>query len=106
MAVIHPNLNAFPNPQGHPSYIGYPRAECWLCLYSMLVEDNGGHGVTSMMQLQSNSGDNFMEKERRLSEMIMQLQMVRQTLLTQQAEQQQSKVGPYSSRYQCSVLKP
>lgn len=35
------------------------------------------------------SGENFMEKERRLSEMILQLQMVREQLLSQQQQQQQ-----------------
>nr|XP_022900365.1 transcription factor Sox-5 isoform X1 [Onthophagus taurus] len=37
------------------------------------------------------SGDNFMEKERRLSEMIMQLQMVREQLLNQKQQQQQQQ---------------
>lgn len=35
------------------------------------------------------SGDNFLEKERRLSEMILQLQMVREQLLSQQQQQQE-----------------
>jgi hypothetical protein len=38
-------------------------------------------------------GETFVEKERRLSEMILQLQMVRDQLLVQQ--EQQSKVGPH-----------
>ncbi|XP_054262374.1 transcription factor Sox-13-like [Macrosteles quadrilineatus] len=54
--------------------------------------DNGERdNVTAMLQLQSLTGDNFLEKERRLSEMILQLQMVREQLLSQQ--EQQSKAA-------------
>lgn len=49
------------------------------------------------------SGDNLMEKDRKLSELILQLQMAREQLLLQQQQQQQqiqqqqqeaNKVGP------------
>lgn len=36
---------------------------------------------------QALSGENFLEKERRLSEMILQLQIVREQLLSQQQQQ-------------------
>jgi len=42
---------------------------------------------------QALAGETFVEKERRLSEMIRQLQMVREQLLSQQ--ELQSKVGSY-----------
>ncbi|KAG8302377.1 hypothetical protein J6590_034690 [Homalodisca vitripennis] len=72
-----------------------------------LEGDNGEHNVTALLQLQSLTGDNFLEKERRLSEMILQLQMVREQLLSQQ--EQQNKVGlffddPYKNF--SSVLSP
>ncbi|RZC36539.1 hypothetical protein BDFB_002341, partial [Asbolus verrucosus] len=38
---------------------------------------------------QALSGDNFMEKDRKLSELIFQLQMVREQLISQQQQQQQ-----------------
>lgn len=44
------------------------------------------------------SGENFMEKERRLSEMILQLQMVREQLLSQQQHQQHQQQQPEQSR--------
>ncbi|XP_049825536.1 transcription factor Sox-13 isoform X2 [Aethina tumida] len=40
---------------------------------------------------QALSGDNFMEKDRKLSELIMQLQMVREQLLSQQQQQDSAK---------------
>lgn len=40
---------------------------------------------------QALSGDNILEKERRLSEMILQLQMVREQLLSQQQQQHQQE---------------
>nr|CAH7733624.1 unnamed protein product [Callosobruchus chinensis] len=44
-------------------------------------------------------GDNLMEKDRKLSELIFQLQMVREQLLTQQQQQEATKVDfcPYQS---------
>lgn len=41
---------------------------------------------------QALSGDNFMEKDRKLSELISQLQMVREQLITQQQQQDYNKV--------------
>lgn len=64
---------------------------------SRLDGDNGDHNVTALLQLQSLTGDNFLEKERRLSEMILQLQMVREQLLSQQ--EQQSKVSISKQHY-------
>lgn len=64
---------------------------------SRLDGDNGDHNVTALLQLQSLTGDNFLEKERRLSEMILQLQMVREQLLSQQ--EQQSKVSITNNTY-------
>ena len=43
---------------------------------------------------QALAGETFLEKERRLSEMIRQLQMVREQLLNQQ--EQQTKVGNFA----------
>ncbi|XP_063913226.1 transcription factor SOX-13 isoform X3 [Zophobas morio] len=40
---------------------------------------------------QALSGDNFMEKDRKLSELIFQLQMVREQLISQQQQQQQQQ---------------
>lgn len=54
---------------------------------------------------QALSGENFLEKERRLSEMILQLQMVREQLLTQQQQaQEQNKVSRFRERYSLMVF--
>lgn len=50
---------------------------------------------------QALSGDNILEKERRLSEMILQLQMVREQLLSQQ-QQQHHQVHPQETNNKVS----
>lgn len=53
-------------------------------------EQTEGEESNSLINLSSLTGESLLEKERRLSEMILQLQMVREQLLSQQ--EQQSKV--------------
>ncbi|CAH1124273.1 unnamed protein product [Ceutorhynchus assimilis] len=46
---------------------------------------------------QALSGDNLMEKDRKLSELILQLQMAREQLMVQQQQQQQESIKPAST---------
>lgn len=50
-------------------------------------------GAAATIQ-QALSGENFLEKERRLSEMILQLQIVREQLLSQQQHQHKPQPQP------------
>lgn len=52
----------------------------------------GENGEVNLINLEALTGETILEKERRLSEMILQLQMVRDQLLSQQ--EQQAKVSP------------
>lgn len=48
---------------------------------------------------QALAGDTFHEKERRLSEMILQLQMVREQLVSEQEQAKVSRVNIFFSQY-------
>ncbi|GBP35219.1 hypothetical protein EVAR_18344_1 [Eumeta japonica] len=65
--------------------------------FNFLISDR--RGVLDAAALQALAGESVLEKERQLSEMILQLQMVREQLL---AQQEHAKCG-YSLKIQCAV---
>ncbi|KPI98167.1 hypothetical protein RR46_09383 [Papilio xuthus] len=67
--------------------------------YLMMFHYNERRGVLESAALQALAGDSVLEKERQLSEMILQLQMVREQLL---AQQEHAKIEE-ACRYRCAA---
>ncbi|CAH1393867.1 unnamed protein product [Nezara viridula] len=73
-----------PNSISVPSYHG------------ILIDQflTGENGEMNLINLEALTGETILEKERRLSEMILQLQMVRDQLLSQQEQHKTKGLSP------------